>query len=152
MFKVCLTAALALSLPAFAADPTTERAVDEVLTRIGAAFDKGDGQAVADNWTEDGTLINPVGATAVGRATVERLATIDAETMLKGTKNVFKRERLRVVSDSAVLVDATHTASGATQVSLHVTFLMVKAQGTWRVADARPYAFIAPPPTAVSKR
>jgi uncharacterized protein (TIGR02246 family) len=153
MFKLALAAALALSLPASAADPTTDRAVDDVLARIGAAFDKGDGQAVADNWTEDGTLINPLGVIAVGRTTVERLATIDAATMLKGTKSVFTRERLRAVSDSAVLVDASHTATGATQVSLHVTFLMVKAQGVWRVADARPYAFLMPQPTgSVAKR
>lgn len=139
MKHLALAVALA-SLSASAAPTRTERAVDEVLKRIGAAFDQADGQAIAASFTENGTLISSTGVIAVGRPLIERIATMEAATTLKGAKNVFTRESLKVVNDSVVIVDVAHTATGATQATFHGTFLMVKGESGWRIAEASEYA------------
>jgi uncharacterized protein (TIGR02246 family) len=144
MKSIALAAAATFSFTALASDPPTGREVDAVLARVGAGFDRGDGDAVAANWTEDGTLIDPMGVVASGRETVARIATFDGAMLFRGTRSTFTRDSLRPLGDSAVLVDATHAVTGATTMQLHVVFLMVKVNGAWRIADARPYTFMPP--------
>lgn len=151
-----LTAALILStaVPAFAAPSKEEDAVKARVAEFIGVFNKGDAKAIAAFWTEDGTLVNPAGKAGKNRAEVEQVIATDLATILKGTQMEMTVVGFRAIGKDAAWIDIDHVVKGAhapdgsamPTMTFHVPALMLKKGKTWMIADARPYAFLMPPP------
>jgi uncharacterized protein (TIGR02246 family) len=117
------------------------------LDRFSAAWKANDGAAVAGLYTEDGSLINPFGQRADGRAAVAAMYTEYFGGMLNGTSTTFKLANVRAVGQDHAFVDSEQTitaADGSTLFALHNAALMRRDGGAWRIVDARPFTFAQP--------
>jgi uncharacterized protein (TIGR02246 family) len=145
---------LALAVPATAASPAgAEAAIQKAWQQFSDAWGRGDAHARAALWAEDGSLINPFGVEAHGRAAIEKLFEQEDAGFAKGTTNTFSNFSYRFLTPTIAEVDATGTiegirgADGAPMPALkvHIFAIMAKTGYTWQMKDARPY-MIAPPP------
>lgn len=149
---------LAVGLPAQAASKD-EDAVKARVAEFIALFNKGDAKAVSAFWTEDGSLVNPVGHKGTGPAGVEKVIAADLETILKGAKMEMQVAQFRPVGKDAAWVELDHTVTGAKgpdgkampTMTFHVPALMVKKGKEWMIAEARPYAYLPTPPVTAKK-
>jgi uncharacterized protein (TIGR02246 family) len=134
---------------------------DAIKARVAAfieLFNKGDAKAMAAFWTEDGTIVNPAGVSGTGRAEIEKIIATDSSTILKGTKMTMTVTRIRMVGKDAAWMELEHGVEGATgpdgkpmpPLTFHVPCLMVKKGKEWMIAEARPYAYLPPPPDKVA--
>lgn len=122
---------------------------------VGAFFDKladawkaNDGAAFAACFTEDGSLINPFGERADGRAALTAMYSEYFGGMLQGTTTSIELSRLRAVEDSHAFADADQTvysAAGEVLLDLHVVNLLRREGDGWLLVDSRPYSFSPPP-------
>ena len=155
--KALLIAALALA-PAlsFAAPAKTMSAEDAIkaeFTEFNAAWAKGDAKKLASFWTEDGTIINPVGVEGKGRAEIEKVISTDMSTFLKGAKAELKVDKVYSINDSTVFADCTHEMTNMhgpdgkamPNMNAHVVALAVKQNDKWMWAHVRPYFFMPKP-------
>src|SRR6185503_865171 len=97
---------LCLSTVALAApkkDATAD--VQATLDKVAEAFNKSDAKAAAALFTDDATVINPVGDTGTNRDGVEKIIAQDLGTILKGGQSKFTVQKVRQVSPNAVWVD-----------------------------------------------
>jgi uncharacterized protein (TIGR02246 family) len=152
---MAVTASVAVAGKATAASKD-EDAIKARVAEFIALFNKGDAKAVAAFWTEDGSLVNPAGVTGKGPAQIEKVIAGDLATILKDTKMEMTVVGFRAVGKDAAWVELEHTVSGAKApdgkalptMTFHVPCLYVKKGKTWMVAEARPYAYLMPPPGA----
>jgi uncharacterized protein (TIGR02246 family) len=127
------------------------------ISEFSAAFTKGDANAVTSFFTSDATLINPVGERAQGRDAILQVVQNDINTFLKGSRNEFKLENTRTISDDLMLIDMNHfvtelkTVDGkeAPSVTFHIVVLAKKVGDRWMWLDARPYSFMNMPTASV---
>ena len=128
---------------------TADRAtIDAFLAELTSAWKRNDGATFAANFTDDGSLINPFGERADGRAAVTAMYTEYFGGMLAGTTTTIDLTRVRDIEPNHVLMDAEqtiHAPNGDVVLSLHVTNLLRRESGSWRLVDSRPYAFATPP-------
>lgn len=132
------------------ADPSLEAA----CRKFNEAFNRFDTKQVAACWTEDGTLITPSGEEGKGRSGVETAYRHDCDTLLAGTTSRFEITNVRRLGSDLAFMDLDHELQnfrmqdGSTGVmKLHVVMLAKKSGNTWQWLDARPYAFVPPPPS-----
>jgi uncharacterized protein (TIGR02246 family) len=151
--------ALILALVASAGGRTAAAASkdeDAVKARVAEfieLFNKGDAKAMSAFWVDDGSLVNPAGITGKGPAEIEKVIEGDVSTFLKGSKMEMKVVQFRAVGKDAAWVELEHSVTGAhtpdgkpmPPTTFHVPCLMVK-KGKWMIAEARPYAYLPPPP------
>jgi hypothetical protein len=78
----------------------------------------------------------------------------DVDTILSGTKSRFTISSARRLSPELVFLDLDHDLQnfrmpdGSTgAMKLHVVILAKKSGSGWQFLDARPYAFLPPPPS-----
>ena len=130
---------------------------DAIKARVASfidLFNKGEAKAMAAYWVEDGTLVNPAGVMGTGRAEIEKVIAGDEATILKGTKMTMAVKHVRMVGKDAAWVELEHEVTGAMApdgkalppMTFHVPCLMVKKGKEWMISDARPYAYLPPPP------
>ncbi len=157
---VALTAVASLVVIALAAAPPAQAASrdeDAVKARVAefiALFNKGDAKGLAAFWTEDGSLVNPVGQKGTGPAGVEKVIAADLATILKDTKMEMKVVQFRAVGKDSAWIELEHSVTGARgpdgkpmpTLTFHVPCLMAKKGKTWMIEEARPYAYLPPPP------
>lgn len=131
-----------------------EPSLETACRRFNEAFNRFEPKEVAKFWTEDGTLITPSGEVGSGRAGVEAAYRHDCETILAGTTSTFTIANVRRLGNELALIDLDHELQnfrmqdGTTaDMKLHVVMLAKKSGDTWQWLDARPYAFIPPPPS-----
>jgi len=137
-----------------AMNPMSRKLADEIqplMDEIAACMDRGDAAAAAKLFTEDATVISPMGLRGTGTAGVQKVLTADMTAILKGAHSHFTVEAVRPLGD-AVFIDAMHevtgsSAGGGRAMELHVALLAQKKGGAWRLMEARPYAFMTPPTT-----
>jgi uncharacterized protein (TIGR02246 family) len=156
-----LSAGLCLAVVATLTAATPARAAakeeDAIKARVAefiATFNKGDAKAVAAFFTDDATLVNPIGITAKGNAEVEKVIADDIATILKDAKMEMKVVDFRAIGKDSAWVEVEHTISGAKgpdgkvapTLTLHVPILMLKKGKSWQIAEARPYAYLPAPP------
>lgn len=162
--KRILTAAVLLlfATSAFAADAKKApmNANEGVMKSAEAFFDawnKHDTKAMASCWTEDATLINPMGRMAHGSADIEKLLMDEHSTMFKAsTVKVLEMKVTRALGSTMAFCDGEMTVDGAQgpdgsmmqQMKMHIAVIMEKKGGRWLFADARPYSFMPAPPEA----
>jgi uncharacterized protein (TIGR02246 family) len=131
-----------------------EPSLEAACRRFNEVFNRFDAQEVASCWTEDGTLITPSGEFGKGRSGVETAYRHDRDTILRGTTSRFEIASVRRLGSELAFLDLDHELQnfrmpdGSTGVmKLHVVMLAKKSGNTWLWLDARPYAFIPPPPS-----
>jgi uncharacterized protein (TIGR02246 family) len=116
--------------------------------KLAAAWSANDGAAFAAFFTEDGSLINPFGERADGRAALTAMYSEYFGGMLKGTTTSISLAHLRPIEPGHALADAEQTIyapNGDVLLALHVVNLLRQDGGDWRLVDSRPYAFPPPP-------
>jgi uncharacterized protein (TIGR02246 family) len=146
--------ALATSGTARAAASKDEDAVKARVAEFIELFNKGDAKAMSAFWVEDGSLVNPAGNTGKGPAEIEKVIASDIASFLHDTKMEMKVVQFRPAGKDAAWVELEHTATGMKgpdgkpmpPMTFHVPCLMVKKGKTWMIAEARPYAYLPPPP------
>jgi uncharacterized protein (TIGR02246 family) len=122
--------------------------IESMFGRFAAAWKTNDGAAVGGFFVEDGTLINPFGQRAIGRAAVGEMYRDYFDTMLRGTSTTVDLTSVRAVGDDHVLTDAEqaiHAPDGSVVLAVHVTSLLRRDADGWRFVDSRPYAYAAAP-------
>ncbi len=131
-----------------------EPSLEAARRQFNELFNRLDAKQVASCWTEDGTLITPSGEVGRGRSGVETAFRHDVDTILKGTTSRFAITSVRRLGPELAFVDLDHELQnfrmpdGSTGVmKLHVVMLAKKSGNTWQWLDARPYAFVPPPPS-----
>jgi uncharacterized protein (TIGR02246 family) len=131
-----------------------EPSLETFLRRFNEAFNRLDTQQVAACWAEDGTLITPSGEIGIGRSGVETAFRHDAETLLAGTTSRFEITSVRRLGSEHAFLDLEHelrnvrTPEGSIgEMKLHVVMLAKRSGNGWQWLDARPYAFLPPPPS-----
>jgi uncharacterized protein (TIGR02246 family) len=152
-----LLAALVLvsASTAVAAPSKDEDAIKARVAEFIGAFNKGDAKAAATFFAEDATLVNPAGVKGSGRAEIEKIIATDSSTILKGAQMEMKVVEVRAAGKDAAWVELEHNVTGAKtpdgktiNITFHVPCLFVKKGKNWLAAEARPYAYLPPPPAA----
>ena len=116
--------------------------------KLAAAWSANDGTAFAVFFAEDGSLINPFGERADGRAALTAMYSQYFGGMLKGTTTSISVTHVRPVGPGHAFADAEQTiyaANGDVLMALHVVNLLRRDGDDWRLVDSRPYAFPPPP-------
>lgn len=160
--KLLLTAAClaALTTSAIAADTTKapakpDPAIMKASEGFFSAWNKHDVKTMVTFWADDATLINPMGRLAHGRADIEQLLTDEQNTVFKSsTAKVVDLKVTRSLGSKMVFCDGEMTVDGAEgpdgsaipQMRIHLAVIMEKMGDRWMFAEARPYAFLQPPP------
>jgi len=131
-----------------------EPSLEATCRKFNEAFNRFDAKQVAGCWTEDGTLITPSGEYGRGRSGVEAAYRHDCDTILKGTTSTFSISSVRRLGSDLAFMDLDHELrnfkmpDGSTgTMKLHTVILAKRSGNTWQWVDARPYAFVPPPPS-----
>jgi uncharacterized protein (TIGR02246 family) len=125
-----------------------ESSVTAFFEKMAAAWRLNDGAAFAAFFIEDGSLVNPFGERADGRAALTAMYSEYFGGMLQGTTTSISVTHLRPVETDHALADADQTVyatNGDVLLALHVVSLLRRDGEDWRLVDSRPYAFPAPP-------
>ena len=160
--RLILTAALLsmLTTSAIAADAKKAPAKpDAAITKVTDAFfgawNQHDAATMASFWTDDATLINPMGRLAHGKAEIQKLLTDEQTTVFRSsTAAVVDLKVTRPLGPNMAFCDGEMTVDGAVgpdgaempQMKIHLAVIMERKGDRWMFAEARPYAFIQPPP------
>jgi uncharacterized protein (TIGR02246 family) len=118
------------------------------LDDFSAAWKNNDGAALADCFVEDGTLINPFGQRADGRAAVASMYSEFFAGMLGGTSTTVDLASVRPVGDDHAFADGEQTINGpdgSSVLEVHIAALLRRDGDDWRFVDARPYTFATLP-------
>lgn len=156
---------IVLSLMAFCcACQTQNKEADEAAIKahfetFATAWNNQDAKAMGASYTEDGSLIDPLGTEARGQKAVEELLGKTVTTMLPNSKTSFTIEHIRFLKPDIAFVDATQNVTGAISpegtempaMKFHVAVTLIKRGGGWWFVDARPYQFITPPAEMTEK-
>ena len=131
-----------------------EASLDTALRKFNEAFNRFDTKQVAACWADDGTLITPSGEVGKGRAGVEVVYRHDCDTILKGTTSRFAIQSVRRLGNDLAFLDLDHELQNCRKpdgttgtMKIHVALLVRRSGNTWQWLDARPYAFVEPPPS-----
>jgi uncharacterized protein (TIGR02246 family) len=145
-----IVAAAAPALAASKDEDAVKARVDEFVAKLA----KGDAKGAASHFTDDATLVSPIGKSGKGPAEIEAVLAGDIAAILHDTKMEMKVVQFRAVGKDAAWVELEHTVNGAKgpdgkplpTLTFHVPALMVKKGKIWMTAEARPYAYLPPPP------
>lgn len=163
--KGLLTAALLMLLTtsAIAADANQapgkqEQAITSTAESFFDAWNQHDVGTMVTFWSDDATLINPMGRLAQGRAGIEALLSEEQTTVFKAsTAKVVDLKVTRSLGPNMAFCDGEMTVDGAQgpdgsampQMKMHLALIMERKGDRWMIAEARPYAFgQAPSPPA----
>ena len=122
--------------------------VGKFLERFAEAWESNDGQALADAFVEDGSLINPFGRRADGREGVAAMYSEYFAGMLGGTSSTIRVESIRPVDHRYALADAEQIirgGNGDVLLVVHLAALLRRDGDDWHFVDSRPYTFAATP-------
>ena len=121
-----------------------ESAAAQVLSAVDASWNAGDGAAVAANWTDDGTVISPMGELTAGRSAIESDMVAQLTGPMKGSRHKLTPTGIRPVNDDVAVVDGEAEIGVAGQSwSANFTAVLSRgADGAWKLAHMRSYRFI----------
>jgi uncharacterized protein (TIGR02246 family) len=120
-----------------------ENSVSAFFEKVAAVWGAGDTFATAC-YTEDGSLINPFGGRADGRAELSAMYREYFGGMLAGTTTSITLTHLRAIEPGYALADADqiiYAPGGEVLLALHVVNFLRKEDDSWLIVDSRPYAF-----------
>lgn len=157
IINAVLAGLCAVAFTGGAASAATSKDEDAIKARVAdfiALFNKGDAKGLSQFFGEDATLVNPIGQRGTGRAEIEKVIAADVSTFLKDTKMEMTVTQFHPVGKDAAWIEIDHSVSGAKSpdgkplptMTFHVPCLMMKKGKTWLIEEARPYAYLPPPP------
>ncbi len=155
MRRLWMAAALlvVLAKPVHADVAKIDPSITATVQKFTEVFNRQNPKEVASFWASDGTLVSPMGIWGKGRAGVEKVYGQDVDMILKGTTSIFRVDSARMLKGGYALLDLTHEIQNARlpdgktgTMRLHNVMLIRKSGKTWEFLDARPYAFLPPPP------
>ena len=118
------------------------------FVRVTAAWKTNDGPAVAGTFTDDGTLINPFGQRAEGRAAVAAMYSEYFGGMLRGTSTTITLTHVHAVENDHAFADGDQTiygSDGKVVLAVHISALLRRDGDGWRFVDSRPFPFATKP-------
>ena len=122
--------------------------ISSTLERFTAAWNANDHVALAAFFGEDGSLINPFGQRADGRAAVGAMYGQYFGGMLRDSTTAIKVLKVRAIGEGDAFVDVEQTvtaADGSPLLAVHLAALMRRSGDTWLFVDGRPYVFATRP-------
>jgi uncharacterized protein (TIGR02246 family) len=122
--------------------------ITSTFNRFSAAWKTNDAAAVAGFFAEDGSLVNPFGQRADGRAGVAAMYAEYFGGMLRGSSTTINVTRVRAVGHTHAFADGEqtiHAADGTVLLALRIAALLARDGGGWRIVDARPYTLATIP-------
>jgi uncharacterized protein (TIGR02246 family) len=134
--------------------PSNPSADEASIRALAVSFDdawrKRDPHARAALFADDGSLINPFGMAAQGRAEIEKVFGAETETIANGTTHRFGALRFRFLDADNALVDADNEIDGvrtsdgkdAPTMKYHLVAVATRKDGAWKWLAGRPYAFL----------
>jgi uncharacterized protein (TIGR02246 family) len=125
-----------------------DSSVAAFFEKLAASWKANDGAEFAAHFTEDGSLINPFGERADGRAALAAMYTEYFGGMLAGTTTSISLTHLRSIDADHVLADAeqkVYAPTGEVILALHIVKLLRRSGDDWQMVDSRPYAFLEVP-------
>ncbi len=134
-----------------------EEGIKKAFAELSDSWGAGDAKGVASHFTDDATLINPMGMEGHGSNGVLKVVESDLSGMLKGTQQTFDDFSFVWVMPNLALVDCTGNVTGmkkpdgtdAGPMKVHVYSVIVNRGGKgWKARAVRPYAFLMPPSAA----
>jgi len=114
------------------------------LDRFTEAWKTNDGQAVANCFSDDGSLINPFGQHAEGRSAVAAMYAEYFGGMLRDSSTTLKLTHARVIENQHAFVDGDQTIygpDGSVVLVAHIAALFRRDGDDWLWVDSRPYTF-----------
>jgi uncharacterized protein (TIGR02246 family) len=120
----------------------TDASIEAFLNQFADCWKSNDASALAAYFVDDGTLINPFGQRADGRAAVSAMYREYFAGMLQGTTTTVTIQSIRAVGADHAFVDAEQpitAANGDTLLVAHLAALLERSGDSWRFADSRPY-------------
>lgn len=124
------------------------REITAMYDEFSAAWKSGAAAEVAGFFTEDGTLVNPFGQRADGRAAVTGMYSEFFAGMLGGTTSSIEVTNVRAVGAEHAFADAVQTisaADGSVVLVVHLAALLRREGNAWRFVDSRPYTYATIP-------
>ena len=151
-------AAAAISVPARGAEAGDKAAIERLGSDFAAGWNAHDAKKMAAVWADDGSLINPFGQKAQGRAGIEKFFEAEQAGPMKGTTYKIESTSVRELDPSCAVADWDAVVTGMMDPSgkaqppfpHHVTAVCVKKGGHWQAAAVRGFAF-QPVPGAPAK-
>jgi uncharacterized protein (TIGR02246 family) len=128
--------------------------VEAFFEQAAHVWKTNDGHAFADLFTDDGSLINPFGERADGRAAIGEMYSTYFKGMLGGTSNATTVQSVRALGDDHAFVDGDQSVTGAdgqVVLAVHLAALLRRDGDSWRFVDARPYVYPEIPGGAAAK-
>jgi uncharacterized protein (TIGR02246 family) len=122
--------------------------VEAFFSQFADTWKTNDGGALAEAFTEQGSLINPFGERADGRAAVAGMYSGYFLGLLSGTTTTVTVASVRPAGDDHAFVDGDQAITGPdghVVLAVHLSALLRREGDSWRFVDARPYAFAAAP-------
>lgn len=161
---VVAIALLSSSVIGLGQNPSADEAAIRLIVQTEAdAWNRGDAQAFAAHYAENGDFTNVIGQQLYGReAFIAQHARIFS-TIYKGSHNDFSVSKITFLRPDVALVDIDGVLSGALRLppgvkayddgSIHVKLLevMTKEKGNWSIAAFHNVAIVPLPPGAPPK-
>jgi len=118
-----------------------ESKLQSLVRRVLAAWERGDGRALAAEFADDGDVVFFEGSCLQGRAQIEAVMQHLFETTLRGTRCLAQVKALRFVTPEVALIQTLggvvfpkETVIPVERCSIQ-TFVAVRIRGTWSVAS-----------------
>jgi len=122
--------------------------INATFNGINDAWKSNDGASVASFFVEDGSLINPFGERADGRAAIADMYSDYFGGMLRDTSTSVELASVRSVGSDHAFADGEQTiyaANGDVVLAVHISALLRRDGDIWRIVDGRPYTFATMP-------
>lgn len=124
--------------------------VQTVIGYFGAAWNQHRPQAMAEQWTIDGDMINPFGKWARSRAGVEKLFAEEQNGMMRDSSILQNVIGYQFITPDIALLDIEITISGMRDISniaqpplrTRAIYILKKISGKWWIASARFYPIL----------
>lgn len=122
--------------------------IEQFFASFRDTWKTNDGEALGGLFSQDGSIVNPFGQRADGRAAVGAMYSEYFDSILKGTSTTMQIDHVRTVGSDHALVDAEQVITGAggeVVMAVRLAALLERRAGGWSFVDSRPYA-VAPLP------
>lgn len=150
-FKQVAIAALLFAVPALAAEKSSQVSKDDpAIKQLQQKFEKGwkaaDPNALAQLFTSDGSLMNPMGEMAKGQDEIRQLFQRHFKTDLKGSTMRTDIDSVSQLGPNLVLADMTQHVEGANvnpmvrEHPVHITAVLLKEGNEYKAKAIRAFA------------
>lgn len=129
-----------------------EEGIKKMFDDFTQAWNSGDIDGMASHFTDDATLINPMGMDGHGMAGVKKVFEADFAGPMKGTQQSYDNFNFIWVMNNMALVDTDATVTGmkkpdgtnAGPMKIHVYGVIVNRGKGWKARAIRAYAYLQP--------